>query len=471
MQDVAAWQPPRHARRPKRDRDRPFKTHDYSGHGSGGQSHEGVGDHEPRSEEKKGVSALSAMHEAAAAAVAQEERNADAVMSVEGKALAGTAAEDECGAGRAGFNPDFCDVEVCSVPPALASGADRRIVKALAAVEETHARLLRTASLIPEILQDPSEKCLVELVELYGSLSLDLPDRGHLRPARAWQQDWSSYYVTAHSDVDFVVEMKPGVSPAAVAQRLVEKGPWRLTNQVQVHKFGSTQYTLVGTIDKQLDDSDAKSCEVFLDITCIENHLHFERFKQRQEAFRRVFLDVRSRMEAQYAAQGALAFDAYIHLLKAFAAKVPGNALTGFQATCIGLFTLMNGHFRMKPMQSIAPCLFEGFLRFCIMFYQDTPRTQYHYRSLAIDLTGGGKFQPRMSSCWRSEIYFMAVEERMCTQMADRMNIAHSLEPSRVSIEAHALLTTTFCKHVDNWEQRPSIGAGPPVILPDAAMT
>jgi len=201
-------------------------------------------------------------------------------------------------------------------------------------------------------------------------------------------------------------------------------------------------------------------------VTCIEEPLHFDRFKKRQEAFRNVFMEVRSRMEAQYAAQGVLAFDAYIHLLKAFAAKVPGNALTGFQATCIGLFTLQIGHFRMKLTQSIALSLFEGFLRFCYSFYGDSQRSNFSYRHCTIDLSGGGRWLPRMNASWRSEVYFMAAEARMRTRADERMNVAHSLDPARVSVEAHALLERAFTGSVDYWERPAPMGVVDPSVVP-----
>merc|ERR1719282_1610701 len=223
-----------------------------------------------------------------------------------------------------------------------------------------------------------------------------------------------------------------------------------MIQQQFVHKFDSTQYTLLGSFGE-----DGDSTEVYLDVTCIEQPLHFNRFKKRQAAFRKGFIDVRSRMEARYFAQGALAFDAYIHLLKAFAAKIPGNTLTGFQATCIGLFTLQIGHFRLKPSQSIALSLFEGFLRFCFSFYVDAPRNAAHwfpipnYRTIAIDLSGTGRWLERQSSCWRSELYFMQAEVNMKTRPDERMNVTHSLDPGRVSAEAHALLHRAFSGIMD----------------------
>jgi len=294
---------------------------------------------------------------------------------------------------------------------------------------------------------------LSSCVELYGSLSLDMTEP-ETKINRQWRQDWASYYVNGRSDVDFVVEMRPGVSPAAIASRLKDKGPWNwnVVGTTQVHKFATTQYTLLGSFNEEGDNT-----EVYLDITCIEQPLHFNRLKKRQEAFRKVFLDVRARMEVRYAAQGALAFDAYIHLLKAFAAKIPGHALTGFQATCIGLFTLLIGHFRLKHTQSIALSLFEGFLRFCCIFYGDMPRNPnmcWHatnYRHWAIDLSGTGRWLPRQRACWRSELYFMQAEDKMKTRPDERTNVTHSLDPGRVAHEATALLHRAFSGLFD-WE-------------------
>eukprot|EP00930_Biecheleria_cincta_P040930 TRINITY_DN28025_c0_g1_i1.p1 TRINITY_DN28025_c0_g1~~TRINITY_DN28025_c0_g1_i1.p1 ORF type:complete len:627 (+),score=122.23 TRINITY_DN28025_c0_g1_i1:75-1883(+) len=327
------------------------------------------------------------------------------------------------------------------------SVSDRRVVEVLAAAEQTHRRLLRTAKLVPELLLDPSEPSLANSAELYGSLALDMNEPG---AKQNWKQDWASYYVNAQSDVDFVVDVRPGVSPIAVAQRLLKKGPWQTVAQVQVHKFASTQFTLLGRFSED-DDCSGEEKEVYLDLTCIEHPMQFKRFKKRQEAFRKVFLDVRSRIEAHYGPPGVLAFDAYIHLLKAFAAKVPSNALTGFQATCIGLFTLQIGHFRLKHTLSIALSFFEGFLRFCFQFYMDTqchdPMGGTHlfgYRHLAIDLSSG-RLLPRQSTSWRSELYFMGVEARELNTRPDEwMNVTHSLDPVRVSAEAFALLNRAF---------------------------
>lgn len=338
--------------------------------------------------------------------------------------------------------------EVASFPAggAMTSFSDRRIIEVLAAPKEVHNRLLQTARRVPEIILSDDEGPSLSLnVELYGSLSLDMTEPDSRKTQK---EDWASYYINARSDVDFVVEVRPDTPPSTIAQRLQNKGPWRIVGHTQVHKFASTQYTLYGSFG----DEESEGNQVYLDITCIESPLHYSRFKTRQEAFRKVFSEVRQQMETQFDSQGALAFDAYVHLLKAFAAKVPGNALTGFQATCIGLFTLQIGHYRFKQNQSIALSLFEGFLRFCHHFFREMPRNpgynawqyQLHYRSCGIDLSNGGRWLPRMSMCWRSELYFMAAEVKMATRPDERVNVVHSLDPARVAAEAQALLSRAF---------------------------
>lgn len=348
------------------------------------------------------------------------------------------------------------------------SFSDRRIIEVLAAPVDAHQRLLHTAKMVPEILKNGSEGiALSENVELYGSLSLDMTEPDGRAERAEGKQDWASFYINGRSDVDFVVELRPDTPPSLIAQRLMSKGHWIIKNETQVHKFASTQYTLHGSFDE-----DPNSTKVYLDITCIESPLHYSRFKQRQEAFRTVFTDVRYHMEAQFQSQGALAFDAYIHLLKAFAAKVPGNALTGFQATCIGIFTLQILHYRFKPNQSIALSLFEGFLRFCRYFFGEIQPNNpnlgwhYHHRMFGIDLSNGGRWLPRMSLCWRSELYFMSAEVKMSTRLDERVNVLHSLDPARVSAEAHALLSRAFGNNAQPgaWFGVPSSPVPAPVL-------
>lgn len=365
------------------------------------------------------------------------------------------------------------------------SNSDRRIIEALAASEKMHNRLVRIAHGVPDILAHIGEDRVASSTELYGSLALE--------NLRERDQDFAGYYVNKYSDIDYVVDMPPGVKPQAVADRFLRRGPWKLVGQVQVHKFASTQFTLLGRFDddsdseKRTDEEAAKDeakdeqgsdetssttasrqteepqgsdsasssassdeklaakryTEVFLDITCIESPVHCRRFKRRQKAFRDTFSNIRRNVEAKFGPQGGLAFNAYVHLLKAFAAKLRGNALTGFQATCIGLFTLQCGYFKLKSTLSIALSFFEGFLQFCSSFYGEH-HTLWNYRHLALDLTCGGRLLPRQSAIWRSEIYFMHAEETMNCPVEERVNVAHSLDPALVSKEAALLHRRTF---------------------------
>ena len=59
--------------------------------------------------------------------------------------------------------------------------------------------------------------------------------------------NWPSYYVNNGSDVDFVVALRHGIPPVFVVHRLLEKCPWRLVAETRVHKFATTQYTLLGS--------------------------------------------------------------------------------------------------------------------------------------------------------------------------------------------------------------------------------
>lgn len=406
----------------------------------------------------------------------EEAREADSAAGLDAPAATGGARSSRAASGRSGREArragqawDFCggrgggpagtdpapDARVHDFMPGPGgfsshADSDRRIIEVLAAPEPMHRRLLQTARRVPEILSEVGEDAVVSSAELYGSLALDMSEPSST--ARQGSQNWASYYVNGQSDVDFVVQMQKGVNPIAVAQRLINKGPWRMVGQVQVHKFASTQFTLLGQFDEE--DGEGASTEVYLDITCIEQPMQFRRFKLRQEAFRKVFLETRANIEGQFGAKGALAFDAYIHLLKGFAAKIRGNALTGFQATCLGIFTLQSSYVRIKPTQSIALSLFEGFLRFVLSFYSDMPRNgmcwnTFNYCNYAIDLSYGGRWLPRQSSSWRSEMYFMGVEVKLQTRPDERMNVTHSLEPARVAAEALDLLNKAFSSPYD----------------------
>lgn len=323
---------------------------------------------------------------------------------------------------------------------------DRSIVEHLAASSVVHNRLLKTARAVRQILTDSGPTGRAREVELYGSLSLDMStpyDSDYV-------QDWSSHYVNALSDIDYVVLLDKDVSPSTYIERLTKDGPWKVVRSQQVPKFASTQFTLVADVEEQ-----GVNAEVYLDLTCITSMTHFLRFKQRQEAFRRSFGASRWRMEARYKARGALAFDAYIFLLKAFAARVPSNALTGFQAICIGLFALQLppaafSFFRMSRYHPTGMALFEGFLRFVFAFYSDRDPSQGlpGYRECSIDISQPGsplgRLMPRFNPHWRSEMYFMDAECQLESRPCERVNITHSLIPSIVAMEAKATLARGF---------------------------
>lgn len=331
---------------------------------------------------------------------------------------------------------------------------ERKFLQQLAAPVDTHRQLSATAKQILEFLRAQQDYC--EHAFLYGSLALEDACSSR-KPRQKYKQDWPSYYVNGRSDVDVVVAMMPNASSSELVDLLLKQGRWQLIARVQVHKFDSTQFTLLGSCGDE-DGADSEDSKVFLDLTCIENKLQVSRFRNRQEAFRRIFVDSRFRVEAQLGPTGALAFDTYIHMLKAFARNVPENSLTGFQATCIGLFSISTGEFQLRPDQTIAMSLFEGFLRFCVCFYgaPETTRNSHkgkayqkpNYQHCTIDLTAS-RFLPRLVTSWPSELYFLQAEERMMMRPEQRMNVTHSLDPGRVCNEALVFLARSFIRPRD----------------------
>eukprot|EP00747_Dinoflagellata_sp_TGD_P017596 gnl/TRDRNA2_/TRDRNA2_125922_c0_seq1.p1 gnl/TRDRNA2_/TRDRNA2_125922_c0~~gnl/TRDRNA2_/TRDRNA2_125922_c0_seq1.p1 ORF type:complete len:396 (+),score=68.65 gnl/TRDRNA2_/TRDRNA2_125922_c0_seq1:113-1300(+) len=359
------------------------------------------------------------------------------------------------------------------------SSWDRRMVEVLAADQEVHSRLLDTAKRIQELLTTGECGELVETAEIYGSLQLDKGRLSEIETTRSWQQTWPSHYANERSDVDVVCVMKPGVCANDIKELLErERRPedpcWLLIGEVQVHKFRSTQYTFLGTVGDDGDDDDGdygeeddreEVPEVYLDITCIESKDHFKFFKNRQDAFREAFDSGRKKMEMRFHQAGVVAFDAYIHLLKAFAAKVPGNALTGFQSVCIGLFTLHIGYFRLKTSQSIALSLFESFLHFCYSFYSDVTRPQniswLDYRYCAMDLSSSGKWIPRVSRCWPSELYFMQAEAQLVLASYAHTASIHSLPTTAPPTSASSTCCSCSSTVGDPDSPRSSSTSGP----------
>lgn len=347
------------------------------------------------------------------------------------------------------MNGDFLAmpcIQIRDAPCTESDLTDRAIIEGLAAQESCHERLLRTAHGVRALLYSQfispgtPESVWVELygsLALYGSRNPNEPESRH--------QDWARHYVRVKSDIDLVVLLKEGATPALVVHRLEAEGGWTLVNQTHVPKFATTQFTLKGRVS---DDKTNEQAEVLVDLTCIGTHSHYLRFKRRQEAFQHTFKSVREGMVFRFGIPGAIAFDAYIYLLKGFAQKVPGNAMTSFQATCFGLFALQLRLYELKCCQPTGLVLFECFLRFCSVFFNDEHTSQWSklrgYRYSTVDLSfdgqGSARLWPRFTSKWRCEAYFLSVEVQLGIKFTDRVNIAHSLVPSVVCAAAKEAL-------------------------------
>jgi len=278
-------------------------------------------------------------------------------------------------------------------------------------------------------------------VDLYGSLAIR-GFRSQLGDSRPRFQNWARHYVSTESDVDLVVLLPSGMSPSFLLWRLTSRSNLKLVLETSVSVFSATQYNLRGTFR-----GDHLADEVWLDITCIESQIEFERFRCRQEAFRQSFRAARYQLETSYGADGALAFDAYIFLLKAWAGKVQKNGLSGFQAVCIGLCALQ---FHLDQLRCCTPTgliLFECFLRFCVVFFSDSEELSWKhlrgYRYCAIDLSLGGRLVPRISRKWKCELYFMEAEAQLQTKQSERSNVGHSIVPEVVGAAARGTLDRT----------------------------
>jgi len=189
---------------------------------------------------------------------------------------------------------------------------------------------------------------------------------------------------------------------------------------------------------------------VHLDLTCISDAAHFLQFKERQAAFRYVFCRARQQFQAKYNVLGALAFDAYIYLLKAFAAFVSRSAFSSFQATCLGLFALQRADLpKLAPAQvPNAIFLFERFLRFCRMFFAEKPgrkgQKPHGFRHCAIDLSGEGHLTRRVNLRACAELYFGDVECSFRVPPQDWLNVLHNSDPKTISAKARIALDRWF---------------------------
>jgi len=364
------------------------------------------------------------------------------------------------------------------VPACSGAGpSDEMIIKSLAP-ERVHHRLLRAASRAQLLLCGRSGGSLsdsspVLRVELYGSLALSntLPSAargGGAQPSLTGAStafgyedtDPHPHYVRAGSDVDLVVLLREGCDAEATARRLMERGSLELVDRKAVPKFRTHQFTLCGpsrsAVASSKDSLRGVSthglhgfAEVSIDLTCVDSEIHFEQLRSRQAAFRQIFFQTRSMLEADFGPWGIQAFDSFTYLLKAFASKVPNSALSGYQAVCLGLFTLQ---LRLFDLSGQSPptgtILMECFLRFCTVFFADTSNSDTErlrsYRFNAIDLSCGGRLLPRMNGSWNCEMYILACEVQFESSIPAWMNIAHSIEPHAICSVASKFLGKTI---------------------------
>mmetsp|Transcript_62800 Transcript_62800/g.138159 ORF Transcript_62800/g.138159 Transcript_62800/m.138159 type:complete len:621 (+) Transcript_62800:179-2041(+) len=340
-------------------------------------------------------------------------------------------------------------VQIPHAPCSQSDLTDRDIIKSIAAAPWRHQELLNAARrswalLKGDELEGGGPSSLAMYVDLYGSLALSGAGANSNRP---YWQDWVRHYIRADSDVDLVVLHRRGADPISLVTTLSTQANFELKSKTILHKFETTHYTLKGTFaDEEHSD------KVWLDVTCISSVLEFERFKRRQEAFRQCFRAARAQLESSLGIDGVLAFDAYVFLLKYFASTLPSNALSSFQAICIGIFVVQLHLYQLKACRPTGLILFECFLRFCSSFFSDARCPSWRrlrgYTHCAIDLSLGGRLLPRLSSKWKCEIYLLAGEVQMQTRVGERMNVAHSIDPEAVCKAATEFLGRT-CVLVD----------------------
>jgi hypothetical protein len=313
-------------------------------------------------------------------------------------------------------------------------------VAQLRSTAEHYERLRRVARSAEEVIEamEPGKT-----VVLYGSLALCQEDQ---------------YYLTSTSDADLAV--KGAEDPQAIVDCLRRDHGWEVLNSCVLQRFGSTQYTL--------RHSDGE----LLDLTFVSTDEHFTLFEERQKEFRRLFASGRSRLMKTFGERGGQIFDAYVHLLKAFACW---GTMSSFQAVCCGLFVLhyelnrweslsTNG-FHPKPESLRSLPLFERFLHFVATFFSASSSAMNHeawkalkektknqkYPPLELISGMGGcsawvldlsnvHWMPRTSRYWFAEMYFCNVEERFDVEQTKRMNVAHSVVPLAVSHSATWLM-------------------------------
>jgi len=259
--------------------------------------------------------------------------------------------------------------------------------------------------------------------------------------ARAGLREVKVSYITNRSDVDYALFLPEGKETSSVVNQILKLGSksgWKHEQATVVPRFAVSQWTLVS------EDG------AHLDLTIFTDQVQFTRFRERQSAFREVFWHTRQYMHATYSYVGILAFDAYIYVLKAFAAYVSRSAFTSFQAVCLGLFVLQHSRSQKTALIPSAPFLFNHFLCFCISFFgkghgrKGMKKGQQTHSSAAIDLSRGGRMMRRVGARSRAELYFVAAEERNGVASHDWQNVLHNADPAAISEAAESALEEWF---------------------------
>lgn len=344
--------------------------------------------------------------------------------------------------------------------------ADADIVRALGASAQVERRLSEAADYAADVaigMGIPFRHMVI-----YGSLSIARGNQAGAKsgqgqaPAPHYQASPSgqgpSCFVTNHSDIDFAILLEDDSSGSRAASsvdafcRACKEMEWRKASATVVPRFAVSQWTLVS------------SSGVHLDLTIFNSAKHFRQFKERQRAFREIFWQTRQQMVTVFGPQAKVTFDAYVYLLKAFAAFLSRDGephekkpLTSFQATCLGLFVLQrtllhkscpDGQPAKLPS---ALSLFKRFIFFCEGFFADGERAPKAkdrtclpwHRQCALGFADCARVLARVSPHALCELYFVAAEVRCDTPTWGWMNVLHSVDPKAV----HAGAKTA----VDRW--------------------
>lgn len=352
-----------------------------------------------------------------------------------------------------------------TAPPGIWSGPetkhpsylDQEIVGALAASQETHRRLAAAARAASSALL--ALGLAQEQVVLYGSLSVgrteavcsDLPEAhaamlGQCQQLHLHQERRGvpSCFITDLSDVDCAALLPEQCHAGGLVERLTALGgggraEWSQVHATVVPRFAVTQWTMLSDRGVQLD------------LSCFTDPTQFARFKARQRAFRDTFWQTRRQLNEKYGEIGAEAFDAYIYLLKAFAAVTMRTAMTSFQAICLGVYALQRRSLEKRPKPPSGLVLLRRFLVLCRDFFaHEGPdptchrATLFWHNACAIDVGGGGRLMERSSRRARAELYFVDAETSQNVHSSDWMNVLHNVDPQTVSSTANTSLDRWF---------------------------